>query len=293
LHIPGFRGLGPFTVIKEAIQDFLDDDMETHAAALAYQVLFSLFPFIIFLIALLGFLNLSDFFAWLQQQAAAVFPDQAMDQVNRVINELQKPQGGLLSAGAIIALWTASVGTRTVMHALNVAYNVKESRPIWKRFPLSILYTIGIAAMMIIAATLLVIGPEAIQWLAERVGLEQLFVILWTWLRWPVILLLLITAVTLVYYVAPNVEQEFRFITPGAVISVIAWIAASLGFDFYVRNFADYSVMYGSIATIMVLLLYFFISAAVLLFGAEVNSVIEHHAPAGKAQGQKTLRQVH
>lgn len=293
MQIPGLRGLGPFAVIKESIQDFLDDDMTTHASALAYQVLFSIFPFIIFLIALLGFLHLSDFFAWLQQQAAAVFPGQAMAQVNRVINELQRPQGGLLSIGAIVALWTASAGTRTVMHALNVAYNTKESRPIWKLFPLSVLYTIGIAAMMILAATFLIIGPEAIQWLAEKVGLEQLFVVLWTWLRWPVILFLLTTAVTVVYYVAPDVEQEFRFITPGAVISVVAWIAASLAFDYYVRSFADYSVMYGSIGTIIVLLLYFFISAAVLLFGAEVNSVIEHHAPTGKAQVRKTLHQPH
>jgi membrane protein len=197
--------------------------------------------------------------------------------------------GATLSIGAIVALWTASAGTRAVMHALNIAYDVEESRPMWKRFPLSVLYTIGIAAMMIIAATLLIIGPEAIQWLAEKVGLEQLFVILWTWLRWPVILFLLMTAVAIVYYVAPDVQQEFRFITPGAAISVIAWIMASLAFDYYIRSFADYSVMYGSIATIIVLLLYFFISAAVLLFGAEVNSVIEHHAPAGKVQGQKTL----
>jgi membrane protein len=175
------------------------------------------------------------------------------------------------------------------MNALNKAYDVEEGRPWWKLYPLSVLYTVGIAAMLIAAAVLLVVGPEAVQWLAQQVGLEQLFVILWTWLRWPVVLFLLTLAVAVVYYVAPDVEQDFRFITPGAVLSVIVWIAASLAFDYYVRNFADYSVMYGSIGTIIVLLLYFFISGAVLLFGAEVNAVIEHHAPIGKEPSEKKL----
>jgi membrane protein len=289
MQIPGLRGLGPFALIKQSVKGFIDDDMSTYAAALAYQVIFSLFPFIIFLVALLGFLHLQDFFDWLRQQIAAVMPEQGMEQLNRVIDELQQPQGGLLSFGAVFALWAASGGIRSVMNALNKAYDVEEGRPWWKLYPLSVLYTVGIAAMLIAAAVLLVVGPEAVQWLAQQVGLEQLFVILWTWLRWPVVLFLLTLAVAVVYYVAPDVEQDFRFITPGAVLSVIVWIAASLAFDYYVRNFADYSVMYGSIGTIIVLLLYFFISGAVLLFGAEVNAVIEHHAPIGKEPGEKKL----
>jgi membrane protein len=177
------------------------------------------------------------------------------------------------------------------MNALNRAYDVKEGRPAWKLYPLSILYTIGIAALMIAAAALFLIGPQAMQWLAHQLGLEQLFVILWTWLRWPVVLLLLTLVVALIYYVAPDVEQEFRFITPGSVIAVLVWIASTLGFDFYIRSFANYSATYGSIGTIIVLLLYSYISAAVLLFGAEVNAVIEHHAPTGKRPGEKKLHE--
>jgi membrane protein len=289
MRIPGLQGLSPVALARQAVTDFVGDDMMTYAAALAYHVLFSLFPFIIFLIALLAFLNLSDFFDWLRQQAQIFLPEQAIQPVDQVIAQLRQQQGGLLSFGVIVALWSASAGVRATMHALNVAYNVQEGRPSWKLYLLSVLYTVGIAAMLIIAALLLALGPQTMQWLAYQIGLEEAFVTLWTWLRWPVVVLLLSLAVAAVYYVAPDVEQRFRFITPGAIISVFSWIAASLAFNYYVRNFANYNAMYGSIGTIIVLLLYFFISSAVLLFGAEVNAVIEHHAPEGKQPGEKTL----
>jgi membrane protein len=291
MQIPGLRGLSPIGLVKESVNEFLADDMTTYASALAYQVLFSLFPFIVFLVALLGFLDLPTFFDWLRQQAEAFLPAQAMDQVNHVITELKQPQGGLLSVGVVVALWTASSGIRATMNALNVAYDVKEGRPAWKLYPLSILYTVGIAAILVLAAALLILGPKAMQWLAYQVGMEQLFVTLWTWLRLPVSLLLITLAIAVVYYVAPDAEQEFRFITPGAMLAVIVWVLSSLGFNYYMSNFADYSVMYGSIGTIIALLLYFYISAAVLLFGAEINAVIEHHAPSGKNPGEKKMPQ--
>lgn len=289
MRIWGLRGIGPFTVLRKAIKEFFDDDMTTYAAALAYQVLFSIFPFIIFLIALLGFLHLSMFFDWLRQQLGTILPQQAMDQLNQVIDQLQQPQGGLLSFGMVVALWSASSAVRATMHALNTAYGVKEGRPAWKLYSLSIIYTIGIAAMLILAAALLVVGPGAIDWLAQQVGLERYFVILWAWLRLPVALLLLTLAVAVIYYVAPDVEQEFRFITPGAVLSVLVWVAGTIAFDYYVRNFANYNATYGSVGAIIVLLSYFYISAAVLLFGAEINAVIEHTSPEGKEPGEKTI----
>lgn len=275
IPVSGKRKISPFKVAKDAISDFVDDDMTTYASALAYQVLFSIFPFVIFLIALLGFLRLSSFFIWLREHAQLVFPQQAMPQVNTVIDDLQKQQGGLLSVGVLVALWTASAAVRAIINALNVAYDVRETRPAWKLYPLSILYTLALAVLLIAVAVLLVVGPQAMQWLAIQIGMEQVFVLVWAWLRWPVALMLMIVALALIYYAAPNVKHRFRLITPGAVVAVLAWIAASLAFDYYVRSFADYNATYGSIGTIIVLLLYFFLTAALLLFGAEINSVIE------------------
>ncbi|MGV6475805.1 YihY/virulence factor BrkB family protein [Azotobacter vinelandii] len=281
--------MGPVEVLKCAVKDFMDDEMPTYASALAFQMLFSLFPFLLFLIALIGFLDLQKFFDWLQQQAALLLPAQAMDTVNSVIAQFQQERAGLFSLGIVAALWTASAGVRSTMQAMNKAYDVAESRPAWKRIPLSVLYTIGIALMLLSAAGLMLIGPEVMTWLAGWVGLEQLIVTLWTWLRWPVAILLLILVVAVIYYVAPDVEQRFRFITPGSVLAVLVWIATSLGFGFYVGNFGNYDATYGSVGAIIVMLLYFFISAAVLLFGAELNAVIEHRHPEGKDPGEKKL----
>jgi membrane protein len=284
---PDLRQLPFSKVMVRTVKEFLDDEMSTYASALAYQMLFSLFPFLLFLIALIGFLHLPDFFSWLRLQSEFVLPPQALEQVNPVIDQLQQSKGGLLSIGIVIALWTASAGVRLLMSAMNAAYDVVEARPVWKRIPLSVLYTIGIAGMMLAAAALMVTGPQVMSWLAAQIGLEDFIVTLWTILRWPLIILLLMVAVALMYYVMPDVEQKFRFITPGSVLAVLVWIVGSLGFAYYVKTFADYNAMYGSIGAIIVLLLYFYISAAVLLLGAEMNAVIEHMSAEGKDKGEK------
>lgn len=282
-------GLGFVELLKRTLKKFSDDEMPTFASALAFQMLFSLFPFMLFLIAVIGFLQLPEFFDWIRQQAALFLPGQALDLVNEVVDQLQERKSGLLSFGILFALWTASAGVRSMMIAMNSVYDVHESRPMWKRFPLSILYTLGIAGMLLLAAALMVSGPQVIGWLAAQVGLEEVVVTLWTWLRWPLIVVLLMFSVALFYYVTPDVEQEFRFITPGSILSVVVWIIASLGFGFYVQNFSNYNATYGSVGAIIVLLMYFYISAAVMLLGAELNAVIEHHMAEGKDPGEKEM----
>jgi len=226
--VPHLRGTPLHRVLVRTVSEFLDDEMSTYASALAYQMLFSLFPFLLFLIALIGFLHLPDFFSWLRLQSELVLPPQALEQVNPVIDQLQQSKGGLLSVGIVIALWTASAGVRLMMSAMNAAYDVPEGRPVWKRIPLSIFYTIGIAGMLLAAAALMVLGPQVMSWVASQVGMEEIIVTVWTVLRWPAIVILMMVAVALIYYVMPDVKQEFRFITPGSVLAVVVWIIASL-----------------------------------------------------------------
>ena len=127
------------------------------------------------------------------------------------------------------------------------------------------------------------------EWLASQVGLQDIVVTIWSWVRLPVAILLMMLVVALLYYVAPNAEQSFRFITPGSVVAVIVWIVASLGFGYYVQNFGNYDATYGSVGAIIVLMLFFYISSAVLLLGAEINAVIEHASYDGKDKGDKEL----
>jgi membrane protein len=260
----------------KATRELNDDDMLYYAAALSYQVFFSLFPFLFFLLALLGALNIPDFLDWLIEQAQAVLPGQVTGVVEQTVEQIRgQAQGsGLLSLWTVITLWSASSAVRTTMHALNVAYDIAEERSAWKRYLLSILYTILLAVLIIAAVGLMVIGPELAEWLAQQIGLGSVFVALWAWLRIPAAILLLTIVLALVYYLFPNVDQPFRLITPGAVLAVIVWLAASFGFSFYVNNFASYGAIYGSLGTVIVLLVYLFITATVVLFGAEVNEQI-------------------
>ncbi|MBB3103968.1 YihY/virulence factor BrkB family protein [Azomonas macrocytogenes] len=285
------RNLGMQKLIKRTFKGFSEDDMSTYAAALAFSILFSMFPFFLFLIALLGFLHLPQFFSWLREQGELFFPPVAMEQINPVIDQLQRQESGLLSFGILLALISASRGVRSLMQAMNVVYAVKEARPIWKLYLLSLVYTVGLAMMMLTAAGLMIVGPQVLEWLAARVGLQEVVITLWTWLRWPAVILLLTFSVAVMYYVMPDVEQCFRFITPGSILAVTIWLIASLGFGIYVQNFANYNATYGSIGAIIVLLLYLYISASVLLFGAEMNAVIEHASVDGKDEGEKIIEE--
>lgn len=285
MPIPGFANQEPLDVGKEAVKDFLDDDMMTYAAALAFRVLLALFPFVIVLLTLLGALGRTEFFDWLIGQAHLALPQPAAFLVTGVINEIRgQPRGGLLSFSVLFALWAASAGVRSLMNALNAAYDVEESRPAWKRYPLSLLYTIGLALLLIAVMALMVLGPNVMQWLSSQLGFSAVFATLWSWLRWPVAVLLLLLTFALIYKLIPNIDQPFRFVTPGAVIAVVVWMLASLGFSAYVANFGNYGATYGSLGGIVILLLYSFISAAVFLFGAEINAIINPAANAHCAE---------
>ena len=281
MRIPKSRGLWLlFEVSKRSIRKFLKyDDMPSYAAALAYRALFAFFPFFALLVALLGILEVVGFFDWLIDQAYATLQEQYARLGERVIEEIQyQAQGELLLIGIGTAVWTVSSGVRTLTKALNAVHEVEETRPGWKRYGLSFFYALGLAIMVILAMALLLIGPEVVEWVVGLVGLDEVFISLWTWLRLPLALILTMLSVSIVYWAIPNVNYPYRLITPGAALAVIAWVVASLGFSFYLANFANYSVIYGSLGAAFALLLYFYISAAVLLMGAEVNAAIYYYA---------------
>ena len=275
MRIPGLGGIPVVELGKRSVREYTDDDMMTYAAALSYHILFAMVPFLIFMVALMGFLRIPQFFDWLLAQTETSLPRDVYLRIEEILARFENSDpSGLLSLGIAAALWGASAAMRSLMKALNKAYDVEETRAMWKRYLFSVLYTLGFATLLITAAVLMVVGPEAIGWLADKAGLGSLFVTLWTWLRWPVAVVLLMLTAAILYYAAPNVDQPFRIITPGAVIAVLAWTIVSYGYSIYVTNFAHYDAVYGSLAGALLLLLYFFISAQVLLFGAEINAEI-------------------
>src|SRR5215218_1963422 len=270
-------------VSKRSITKFLRHYMSSWAAALAYHALFAIVPFLALLVALVWLLGIGNFFIeWLTDQTSSALQGSSAEAVERWIEQSEyQDLGGWISITIVtisIAVWSVSSGIRTLMRALNTAYEVEETRPSWKRYGVSFFYALGLAVMVILGSALLLIGPELIGKVVGLVGLDEMFISLWTWLRLPVALVLLILAVSIIYWAVPNVNYPYRLITPGAALAVIVWILASLGFSFYLSNFANYSAVYGSLGLAFVLLLYFYTSASVLLLGAEVNAAVHYYS---------------
>jgi membrane protein len=294
---------------RRSLRSFLEHRMMTHAAALAYQGLFALFPFIIFLGVLLVVLQVENLFEVLSEQARSQPPQQfpgplgpMLEQVRSSLHEehvapaveglveqgKQVAQSKLLPFGIVFfALWSASGLALALIDTLNIVNQVEETRPLWKRLALSILCTPAFAVMAIVGVGLLLIWPQLAQWLAGWIGLSEALVALWAWFRIPVALFLLLLVVLFVYRFAPDRDRPVRFVMPGATLAVILWAAASVGFSFYLSNFANYSVIYGSLGTAIALLTYLYLSAAAFLLGEEVNAAIYHGATESGMQSQR------
>jgi membrane protein len=272
---------------------FFEHPMATYAAALAYRGLFGLFPFVFILVVLVGALGFPDFFDRAMDQARAqssrYVPHQlepvvepAREQVEPLLGMIERAeeQAGskLLLFAVAVALWSVSAVARTLNEALNVAYGVAETRRWWGQLALSLAFGPILALVVIVSIALMLIGPELVGSVAKLVNLDEVFVRLWGWLRFPVALLLLATVLSVVYRFGPNARQRFRSVVPGAALCVVLWAVSSVGFSFYLANFADYGITYGSIGAAVGLLFYLYLCASLLLVGAELNAAIHHLA---------------
>ena len=277
---------------------FFEHPMGTYAAALAYRGLFGLFPFALILVVLVGALGFPDFFdqamdqariqssSYVPQQLEPVV-EQAREQVRPLLGMIERAEkqagGTLLFFGVAVALWSVSAVARTLTEAFNIAYQVAETRRWWKQLVLSLAFGPVLALAVIVSVALMLVGPQLVGSIAALVDLDELFVRLWGWLRFPVALLLLAVVLSVVYRFAPNAKQRFRSVVPGAALSVVLWAISSVGFSFYLANFANYGVTYGSLGAAVGLLFYFYLCASVVLFGAELNAAISRLVTDTKA----------
>jgi membrane protein len=268
---------------------FFEHPMATYAAALAYRGLFGLFPFVLILVVLVGALGFPDFFDRAMDQARAqssrYVPQQlepvvepAREQIKPLVGMIERAEeqtgGKLLFFGVAVALWSVSAVARTLTEAFNVAYQVAETRRWWKQLILSLAFGPVLALVVIVSVALMLVGPQLVGSIAALVDLDELFVRLWGWLRFPVALLLLAVVLSVVYRFGPNAKQRFRSVVPGAALTVVLWAISSVGFSFYLANFANYGVTYGSLGAAVGLLFYLYLCASVVLFGAELNAAI-------------------
>jgi membrane protein len=286
-----FGGLGWRELARRTWAKVIGDDVIARAAQLSYFFIFSLFPLLYFLSSLLGYFARpgSDSRRDLLRYLSAVIPGRASELVRDTLDEVvANSSGGKLSLGLLLTMWTASFGVSAVVSTLNEAYGVRESRPWWK--VQSVALGITLVLMLLVASALLLVlyGGGIGQALAARAGAGDAFTSAWAVLQWPLVLACVLLAFALVYYLAPDVrDMRWQWITPGSVLAVLLWLLVSFAFRLYLGYFDTYSVTYGSLGAVMILLLWLYLTGVALLVGGEMNAVIEDAAARRGASDAK------
>jgi membrane protein len=267
------------------------DDILGLAAQLSYYFFLALFPAILFLLSLASFFPLSNIADDVARSLGPFVSSQVLELIQEQMHRLaNNDNGGLLTIGVAGALWSSSAALVSIVGALNRAYDIEEGRPWWKVRLLAIGLTFGVALFILAALSLVLIGPTLAEKLGQMTGWGTAFE--WTWLilQWPLVFALVATGIGFLYYFGPDADQDWVWITPGAVAATILWLVVSLLFKMYVANFTDYEGSYGTVGGVIVVLLWFYVSGIAILVGAELNAEIEHASPYGKAPGQKNAQ---
>lgn len=246
------------------------------AAQLAYFSILSVFPFAMFLLTLVGYIPLHGLDSQILGVIYSVMPPEVAKLCDATLHEIVgKQHGWLLWSTLAFALWTAAGGASGLITALNRAYDVSETRAAWKVKLRALTVTLGGVVTIIVATAAMLVGPEIVRRIWGFFGFGGAFDQLWAILRWPVATLALMTMVACIYYFLPNVKQRWRFITPGSVVAVLGWIGASLGFRLYVTHFSSYARTYGALGTVVILLVWLYLSGLMLIMGGEINAILD------------------
>ena len=267
--------------------DTLEDDCAGLAAQLSFYFFLSVFPALLFLVSLLAYLPLGATLAEAVSRLEAILPAEIVALIREQVEQAAAgSHGGLLTVGVAGAIWSSSSAVTAIITALNRAYDLEEWRPWWKRRILAVLLTIAFAVFVVLAFAFVVGGADLAEWLAGRIGASDTFAVVWSIAQWPLAFALVVIAVDLVYYFAPNAETEWVWVTPGALLATVLWLIASAGFKIYVQNFGAYSAVHGAIGTVIVLMLWLYLSGFALLVGAELNAEIDKaRSPRPQPQG--------
>lgn len=266
-------------VLKETGRQFMQDKVTVLAGDSAFRLVLSLPPLVIFFAAMSSLLNRYsglDVFGWLETQVQEAPVPGAAEEMLTLLFDTADQQGGpgLLSIGIVLALWSASSAIGTMMQAFNIAYNTDESRGFVRQKLVAILLTIGLSVLVIASFVLFVFGQRIGEAIASAAGLSSTFELVWNIARWPVLIFLFMIALAVLYWKGPSVDQTFRWISPGALAATLVWLAAVWAFSLYLQ-FSDPGSAYGALGTMVVLLLFLYMSSIVVITGAELNSAID------------------
>jgi membrane protein len=271
------RDTGLWPTLKRTVGEFQEDNLTDWAATLTYYGLLALFPALIVLVSIVALVGdpesttntLTDIVTKIGPDSAATTFEGPIKQVT----ESRATAGFALIASTVVALWSASGYLGAFIRASNVIYETREGRPFWKLRPLQLLMTLVIVLLLAVMALGVVLTGPIVSDVAEPIGISSTAVSIWNYAKWVLIALLFVLMIGLIYYASPNVKQRgFKWITPGGLVALVVWLVASAGFGIYVSRFGSYNKVYGSLAGVVIILIWMWITNLAILFGHELNA---------------------
>ena len=258
---------------KKLIKEVKEDRVTGMAAEQAYYYLLALFPLLILLLSILPYLNIDTQTAL--DTLKTFMPSETMKTIEEnIIKILNERNGGLLTFGILGTIWSASNGMNAFIHSMNIAYDVEETRSFIKARLISILLTLGLVFAFIVMLVLPVFGKVLIDLMEQVVSLPEETQSLFSILRWVIAVAVISSVLAFLYRFAPNKTFPFKHVIPGAITATILWFVISIGFSFYVSNFANYSSTYGSLGGVIVLMLWLYLTGLILMLGGEINAIL-------------------
>ncbi|MBQ0987875.1 YihY/virulence factor BrkB family protein [Streptomyces sp. F63] len=262
-------------VLRRTVKEFQDDDLQDRAAALTYFGVLSIFPALLVLVSLLGVVGESATDKLLDN-LQSLAPGAARDILDRAVTQLQdnsSTSGVIALVGLAVAVWSASGYIAAFIRTSNAVYDLPEGRPAWKITPLRLVLTVALMVMLAASSLIVVFTGPLAQRAGDMIGLGDTAMTVWSIAKWPVLLILVVLMIALLYWAAPNVRgRGFRWVTPGSLIAVAVWLLASAGFAFYVANFGSYNKTYGTLAGVIIFLVWLWISNLAILLGLEFDA---------------------
>src|SRR5262249_55163202 len=276
-----------FRFIKAAIERSWEHIGKHHtlqmAAALSYYFVMSIFPALILLSAVVTYLPVPDLFNEALTFLGRFIPPESMGLVRQVLADVVSPnRGTFLGFGLLGTLWATSGGFVAAIEALDIAYDVEETRPFWKTRPLAIGLTLLIGGLLLAALFVMILGPHFGDWLSKHARLDTIFIALWPTIHWTIAIVFAVLAIEAIYFLAPNVKQRFFATLPGAILAVAAWIVLSYGLGYLFRSFVNLNKTYGTLGATVSLMVWLYWTSFAMLVGAELNSELAKRSRKGR-----------
>lgn len=276
---------GWFAVLRRSLKGFRTDNLSDWAAALTYYGVLAMFPGILVVVSVLGLLGPHSI-ATIQENVGQVAPGGVKSFFNQIIANAQGQHAtASLTAiiGLVLALWSASGYIAALMRAINAIYGVGEGRPVWKTIPVRVGVTLAVVVMLLMSAVIVLVSGSVAGQVGKALGVGDTGLTVWNIAKWPVLLILVALTLAILYWACPNVKQPgIRWVSPGAGLAVVIWLVASGAFAVYVANFASYNKTYGSVAGVIVFLVWLWITNLAVLLGAEFDAELDRQKAIGQ-----------